>query len=74
MARDQNVEPVAAISRTKSVVAGRRQHALPNGEEGLHADPGEDPLGPKYRPVAASLVRRWRQSWAGMVAVSMTKR
>jgi len=74
MARDEDADRVASFSRTRSTVAGRTQRALPNDEGGLRADPGEHPLRPKYRSLAASLVRSWRQPWAGMVAVSMTKR
>ena len=42
--------------------------------EGSEPTAAKHPLRPKYRSVAASLVNPWRQLWAGMVAVSMTKR
>lgn len=46
----------------------------PMAKDGSVQTPVSAPLGPTYRPTPASVVRRWRQSWAGMVAVSMTKR
>lgn len=68
------LQRLAVLGPAVSRRGGRQQHALPDGDGGLRASPGKRPLDPRYRPVAAPLVRSWCQSWSGMVAVSMTKR
>lgn len=63
-----------AVAQRFPTAADARNARCPTAKDGSVRTPVSAPSARSTAPAAACLVRRRRQSWAGMVAVSMTKR